>query len=373
MKKKPQLIGFLNSFSHGKSGGDMVFIEILKRITGFEINIITSFLGKELCKNAGLKGNFFITSDEKEFKRVIFTYLRRIIKALVLKFTLKKNDIILSSSDFLPDVLPAFLLKLNYKDAVWVSHIFHLIPAARIISYLNQKISFILIKLKANCIIVDNSLLKEDLIRLGFDPSTIFVNYPGINQSILKKIKRDKDHDYQAVFMAQLRPSKGLFDLIQIWKRVCDKYPKFKLGVIGKGNNDLVERFLYECKKNGIMKNIDLLGYLPDIEAFSVIKSSRIFVFPSREEGFGMAALEAQALGLPVLAWNLPVYNEIFPKGMLKIEIGDFAQFANKIISCLTNKSLYKNLQIESIYNANRFNWNKTANIEKRIVQRHYS
>lgn len=370
MEKKPQLIGFINSFSHGKSGGDMVFIEIVKRMSGYEKNIVTSLLGKELCLSAGLKGRYYITTDEKEFHKVIMTYMKRIIKALLMRFDMNKEDVVLSSSDFLPDVLPAFLLKRKQKGALWVQHIFHLIPKSRILSYINQKISFSLIRRNADLIFVDNSILKEDLIRLGFRRDVLFVNYAGIGHDSLRKIKATDDSCYDGVFMAQLRPTKGIFDLIKIWKMVCQSFPHAQLGVIGKGSKEIIDRFLDDCKKESMDKNIHFLGYLPDSQAYATIKTSKIFIFPSHEEGFGIAPLEAQALGVPVVAWNLPVYKEIFLKGMLKVRMGEFTQFSSKIISLLSNKSLHSKLHYESIQNARRFSWNKTASVEKRIIER---
>lgn len=347
----------------------MVFIEVVKRISGYEKNIVTSLLGKELCESAGLKGNYHITTYEKEFKNVIITYLMRIIKALLMRFDINKNDIILSSSDFLPDVLPAFLLKLKNKDALWVQHIFHLIPQSRILSYFNQKISFFLIKHNADLIFVDNSILKKDLIRLGFQQDLIFVNYAGIDQDSLRKIKVKDECRYDGIFMAQLRPTKGIFDLVKIWKRVCNTIPKAKLGVIGKGNKEIIGRFLDDCKKESLDKNIDFLGYLPDDEAFSTIKGSRVFIFPSHEEGFGIAPLEAQLLGLPIVAWNLPVFGEIFPNGMVKVEKGYIKKFADAVVKLLVSNITYKKISAQAVLNAKRFNWDEAAKKESNIIK----
>lgn len=69
-------------------------------------------------------------------------------------------------------------------------------------------------------------------------------------------------------------------------------------------------------------------------------RESKVFIHPSHEEGFGVAPLEAQACGLPVVAWNLPVYQEVFPKGMIKVEMGDIKRFADKVLDLLNNKKL---------------------------------
>lgn len=359
--RRVQLIAFMNSFSQGKSGSDVVFIEVAKRIPDYNKVIITSLLGKELCQGSGLEGEYFVTSRESEFRHVIRTYIKRTVRALLLKIKVEERDILLGTSDFLPDVLPIFWLKVKNKRVKWIQHIFHLIPVKRLRSFLAQRLSFLLIKRLADLIIVDNSLLKEDLAKLGFDPAKVVVNHPGINLGYLKAVKSKNGVGYDGVFMGQIRPSKGIFDLPQIWKLVCQRRPEARLGIIGKGKEEITRKLEKEIKTAGMEKNIDLLGYLENDQAFATIKASKIFTFPSHEEGFGIAPLEAQALGLPVVAWNLPVFAEVFPRGMIKIEMGEIERFAARILDLLANPSVYDQLSGEAVSNAQRFDWDKIS------------
>jgi len=366
---RPKLIAFMNSYSQGKSGGDMVFIEIAKRIKSFEKVIITSYLGKKLCQENGIEAKYLVTTKEFEFKNVILTYLQRTIKAFFFDFKVKKNNVLLGTSDFLSDVLPIFWLKIKNPKVKWIQHIFHLIPSLRKISYFAQKISFLLIKNRADLIIVDNSLLKKELVKLGFNKKKIEVNYPGIKLEYLKKIKPAK-RGYEGIFMAQLRPSKGIFDLIKIWKLVCREKPEARLGVIGKGEKEIMEEIKTKVENAGLKRNIKLLGFLEDDKAFGTIKASQVFVFPSREEGFGIAPLEAQALGLPAVAWNLPVFDEVFPKGMIKLKMGQIEEFAEEVINLLNNKNFYQKLSKEAKGNAGKYNWEKSAEREILLMKR---
>lgn len=371
-KIKPRIIAFINSCSQFKTGSDMVFIETAKRLKNYEKIIITPSVGKTLCQNCGLTGNFLITTNDEnpEFGNVLVAYVRRIFKALFLNLEIKKRDIFLGASDFFTDVLPILWFKLLNKNKVtkWVQHIFHLIPSSRKISFYSQRISLFLIKHWADKVTVDNSLLKDDLVRkFGFNPQKIIVNYPGIDLKYLKKIKADKENIYDAIFMAQLRPSKGVFDLIKIWCLVCQKNQELKLGIIGRGKKEIVEVMKKMVKDYNLENNITFLGYLSDDQAYSTIKSTRIFITPSYEEGFGITMLEAQALNLPVVAWYLPVFDEIFKKGMIKVEIGDMEKFAKEVIRLLADKSFYQKLSKEAIDNANQFDWNKTAQREEKL------
>lgn len=363
-----KIIAFMNSYSQGKSGGDVFFIEVAKRLKDYNKVIVTSLLGKALCQKFGLAGEFLITTREAEFREVIRTYIKRMIKAILLKIDTEAGDILLGTSDFLSDVLPIFWLGLKNRKLKWVQHVFHLIPSKRLIPFLAQRMSFLLIKPRADVIIVDNTLLKDELAELGFDPQKIFVNYPGIDLSYLRSVSV-AEVGYDGIFMARLHPSKGIFDLVKIWKRVCEKRPGAKLGIIGKGVVEVERGLKALVKKEGLEKNIELLGYLEDGVAFATIKASKVFVFPSHEEGFGITPLEAQALGLPVVAWDLPPFGEIFPKGMVRVEIGGLEKFAAAVLSLLTNPSVHQKISNEALANASRFDWDKTAERELALIE----
>lgn len=53
------------------------------------------------------------------------------------------------------------------------------------------------------------------------------------------------------------------------------------------------------------------LGYVDDPTLFSILRSARALIFPSRYEGFGLPLVEAMALGCPVVAGDLPTAHEI--------------------------------------------------------------
>jgi len=371
--KQRTIIAFMNSFSSGKSGGDMVFIEIAKRLVDFSIIVVTSKLGSKLCKENNLQVKFVITTKENAFKNTILIYIKRIFIGLFVKITITQDTLFLGTSDFLPDVLPIILLKQRSKNTKWIQHIFHLIPKERKISFYSQKLSFAIIKKYADLVIVDNNLLKDDLIKLGFQKHKVVLNYPGLNIEYLKTIKQSTTNKfYDAIVMAQLRKSKGIFDLVEIWSMVCKIIPNAKLGIIGKGTEDVLDAIKTTIKNYSLEQNIDILGFLPNDQAFQIINNSKIFTTPSYEEGFGIAALEAQTLGLPIVAWALPIFDEIFPQGMITVKIGDKNSFAKEIVKLLTEKDLYKKLSFSAEINAKRFNWDYTAEKERNMINAFY-
>ena len=377
-KIKPRIIAFINSCSQFKTGSDMVFIEIAKRLKDYEMVIVTPSVGKTLCQNCGLRRKFLLTTQNEtpEFGNVIITYIKRTFKALFLKIGVKDGDVLLGASDFFTDVLPILWLKLWHrkKKIKWIQHIFHLIPSSRKIPFYSQRISLFLVKHWADKVTVDNSLLKDDSVRkFGFNPQKIIVNYPGIDLHYLEKIKANKKNAYDAIFMAQLRPSKGIFDLIKIWSLVCQQKPELKLGIIGRGKKEIVEAMKKMVKDYDMEKNITFLSYLPDDRAYSMIKSAQVFITPSYEEGFGISMLEAQFLGRPVVAWHLPVFDEIFKKGMVKVKVGDLERFAREVVRLLTDNNFYQKFSKEAVVNAKQYDWDKSVRGEEQIFSSLYA
>ncbi len=348
----------MNAYSYGKTGGDTVFLEIAKRLPNIRWQVVTSRLGKKLLTENGIRAEYYLISTENRFNHVIAIYLKRTLRAFFLDLKINKNSVLLGTSDYFPDVLPIAFLKMKNRPIRWVQHVFHVIPAKRVFPNLLQRFSFFFLRRAADMIIVDNHLLKQQLSVLGFDSNKIIVNHLGIDNGYLSSVPANGKIKYDAVYMAQLKPHKGILDLETIWNIVNQKIPSAKLAVVGKGNKNILKK----------IDNIELLGFLPDKKAVHTIKTARIFLCPSHEEGFGIAPLEAQAMGLPVVAWDLPVFAEVFPEGMIKIPMGNTKRFAEAVIRLLTDHDYYCQLSKEALANARRFSWKKTAERESKIL-----
>jgi glycosyltransferase involved in cell wall biosynthesis len=93
-----------------------------------------------------------------------------------------------------------------------------------------------------------------------------------------------------------------------------------------------------KIKYFGLQDNIQCLGYLKNEEAFQTISSSKLFIFPSYEEGFGVTILQAISLGIPVIAWDLPVYNSIYKAGIIKVKTGDILELSKMILTLLSDE-----------------------------------
>ena len=85
--------------------------------------------------------------------------------------------------------------------------------------------------------------------------------------------------------------------------------PKARLVVAGAGPLRADHEALAEVR--GVLDRLHLLGDVPARDVADLLGSSDVFVFPSTWETFGLAAVEAAMVGLPIVAADLPVLREV--------------------------------------------------------------
>jgi len=363
MKK---IIVFLNAYSQGISGADKICIETWKHLDEKHITVMTSPEGKKMCDNFGLKARFVITTSEQVFQNPIQTYLKRIIFGIWNAITSSQQDILYSSSDQLPDILPALIFKLRNRNAQWIVRSYHTIPNKRPVSHHAQKLSWLLIKTFAATIITASTLMERKLIQHGFSSKNMYIVYPGISEP---RIMRKKTiYKYDAVFMSRLHSSKGIFDLISIWKNVTKKLPNATLAIIGVGEKQTIQKLNHTIKINNLQNSIKLLGHQSDEKAQEIISRSQMFVFPSHEEGFSLTIAEVLLIGTPIIAYDLPIYQDVFPNALSLIPRSDINAFADQIIEVMSNRKKYDKKVNFGKSVAQKYTWKKSLENERAIL-----
>jgi glycosyltransferase involved in cell wall biosynthesis len=76
------------------------------------------------------------------------------------------------------------------------------------------------------------------------------------------------------------------------------------------------------------------------------------------------------ACGLPVVAYDLPVYHEIFKHGLVTVPLKDFKHFSEEVISLLENDERRQLLGDEGRNQATLYDWNNVAAREFSLMQK---
>jgi glycosyltransferase-like protein len=111
------------------------------------------------------------------------------------------------------------------------------------------------------------------------------------------------------------------------------------------------------------------LGTLTDAELAGWYAAADALCYPSTAEGFGLVAIEAMALGLPVVASDLPVFREHLTDGVdaLLPGVGDEEALAAALRRVITEPELRASLVREGARTASPFTWEHSAEVHAGI------
>jgi len=114
-------------------------------------------------------------------------------------------------------------------------------------------------------------------------------------------------------FVGRLAHNKGVDVLLQAATLVNRQYPNAHWIIVGEGEEK--PRLQQLAAKNGMEDKVHFVGKMPREDIYSAMKGFDIVVVPSREEGFGLTALEAMACGLPLVASRVDALQEVVIDG----------------------------------------------------------
>lgn len=242
-----------------------------------------------------------------------------------------KPEMILATNNTLPSLIPAYLIHVVFRLplGVVVHHVdipspdarasllkthsmFREMGFARLTSLLKAlALSIILFMLSRSnvCISVSNSTAKT-LLRNRIPAKKIQVSGNGVDLKYIESFGFKGVKSYDGIFMGRISREKGIFSLISAWQTVSEAQTGARLAIIGSGV-DLAE-VKETIRHQGLENNVVVFGPCTDNEMYLKMKASRVFVFPSLLEGWGLAVAEALACGLPVVCYDIPAIKEIF-------------------------------------------------------------
>ena len=152
--------------------------------------------------------------------------------------------------------------------------------------------------------------------------------------------------------VSNFRPVKRVLDVVKIFEKVNKKIPS-KLIMVGDGPDRLkAENY---CIKKGFINDVSFLGNTEMI--FEVLCYSDLFLLPSEAESFGLAALEAMMMEVPVISSNvggIPELNKDEKTGFL-FDVGDVDGMSKKSIEILSSESKLKKLKASAKLNAKKY------------------
>ena len=175
------------------------------------------------------------------------------------------------------------------------------------------------------------------------------------------------DDEKILIHVSNLRPVKRIEEVLAIFKNVQKKI-KSKLVIIGEGPDmEKINQFLEE--NPDLISKIRLLGKVNDL--YRILQLSDVFLLPSEQESFGLAALEAMAAYTPVISSNaggIPEVNIQGETGFIA-EIGNVEAMSNYTIKLLGDEKLLAQMKINAKQQAIKFDLKNILPIYEKMYE----
>ncbi|HEY6763813.1 MAG TPA: glycosyltransferase family 4 protein [Candidatus Sulfotelmatobacter sp.] len=112
--------------------------------------------------------------------------------------------------------------------------------------------------------------------------------------------------------MADSERLKGHDSVMDAWPLIKSSVPDARLRIVGTGND---KHRLEKRAKTEHLADVEFCGWIDDALRDQMYRSCRMLFYPSSQEGYGLAGVEAASFGVPVLGLAGTVTEELFPEG----------------------------------------------------------
>lgn len=162
---------------------------------------------------------------------------------------------------------------------------------------------------------------------------------------------------YDVVFYARITPEKGIYDFLEIVKRLQKVKPGLRALAMGFATRGEMLRIREYVNRLGI--SVDLLFNLKREEALTYLAKSKVMIYPTRADAFPLAVLESLSCGTPVVAYSIPAIRLNFnTEAVVKVTPGDIDLMVAVALSTLEKSEEFSKIGLEFSTN---FTWERVS------------
>jgi len=325
------------------------------------------FCYKDLPKFKKIGYNIIATGKTLPLPQKIYNlyWLNFILPSLLKKY---KIDIFFSPNPYLPyGKIPsravftihdlAHKIEKKYKDFIY--RIFYL-------NFLSERSAR-----RADLILTVSENSKKDILKYYANlvsKDKVKVIYPAADEKFkvreltIEQIKnlREKYNlpERFVLYVGRIETRKNIIGILKIGDFLKKKGEDIKIVLVGEGGYSGYEKLKREIEKRN---NVYHLENVNEKDLPYIYNLSKIFLFPSFYEGFGLPVLEAMQSGVPVLASNTSSLKEVVGDGGIMHNPTDYEAFAKDIIRLLKDNKFYEKIRKKGISQAKKFSWEKST------------
>jgi glycosyltransferase involved in cell wall biosynthesis len=223
----------------------------------------------------------------------------------------------------------------------------------------------------------------DRVIAVSHYTASILVSRYGVDPAKLRVVHNATQHrprgrdpgckaieDPIVLFLGRVTFQKGPDYFLEMARRVVDVVPRVKFVIAGTG--DMLAPLIERAAAIGLARHVHFTGFLHGAAVERMYSMADVYVMPSVSEPFGIAALEALALDVPVILSRQSGVAEVLPH-MLKSDFWDVDDMASKLIAMLRFPALRESVVRAGQAELDRIQWTQRGalvhDVYKELVQ----
>ena len=225
---------------------------------------------------------------------------------------------------------------------------------------------------RADCITATGLHLATETTRYTPRAAPVTVVPYGVDLARFTPVPREGHGSIVIGAASRLGPEKGLSYLIETFSILRGRYGgRVTLRIAGEGPER--KKLEAQIAKLGLQDSVELLGWLDHNALPAFLQTLDVFALPSTWEGFGVSAIEASAMELPVVASNIHGIPDAVRDGFtgLLVPAADPASLADALRRLIEDPALRRRLgKAGREYVATQYDWSENAAQMTRIYER---
>ena len=354
----------MNSLGVNDGGGLNVYVEAISKELA-KANIVHILTGEQ-AKNVNIKNlklnsfNLFSTQENTdEKKKFLDEFIEKTFQYI------EEHDIDVIHAHYWLSGLVAKKVKEKYKiPFIFTSHSLGVFVQENNLTRIRaeQEIFNVADKITASSIFEKENLLN----RYGVDKLKIHTVTPGLNKRIFKAHRGEKRNN-TILSVGRIQKQKGQLQILDLFKSLQYRIKGLELVFVGGPSGAHGESYLNRMKNKieelRIEEEVQFVGSLSQKKLVKLMRKSKLLIHSAENETFGLVAIEAHRLGVPVLSTNQGSFKELISNNEngLVAKSFDDVQVYDFIIKLFEDADYRSQLINSSVKNSLEFNWEFTA------------
>jgi glycosyltransferase involved in cell wall biosynthesis len=201
---------------------------------------------------------------------------------------------------------------------------------------------------------------KEDLEAIGF--RKIFIVPMGLDVPPLIELSQ-KEFSPTVVFIGRLKKAKLPHHALEAFLMIKKEIPDAKMWIIGDGY------MRHELEKANV-KDVKFYGHINNELKFEMLSKAHLVLVPAVREGWGLVVTESNAMGTPVVAYNVPGLRDSVKDHQTGLLLKENSpdNLARAAISLLQDNERLHKFSSSALASSKHFSWDNTANMFDKVI-----